>query len=169
MTEYEFDQFVISQSNRLFGFCFKIVGNSDDAKDILQDIFTVLWQRRDKVADIQNVSAFVTTMARNKCIDYIRKNQAMAKQRNAMELNPEPEATGGDNEEEKLALVHFAMKELPLLQQQVLLMRDFQGLEFVAIAEELNLSQENVRMTLSRARKKVKEIIVGSNLLNRLL
>ncbi len=169
MTEYEFDQFVISQSNRLFGFCFKIVGNSDDAKDILQDIFTVLWQRRNKVADIQNVSAFVTTMARNKCIDYIRKNQAMAKQRNAMELNPEPEATGGDNEEEKLALVHFAMKELPLLQQQVLLMRDFQGLEFVAIAEELNLSQENVRMTLSRARKKVKEIIVGSNLLNRLL
>ncbi len=169
MTEYEFDQFVISQSNRLFGFCFKIVGNSDDAKDILQDIFTVLWQRRDKVADIQNVSAFVTTMARNKCIDFIRKNQAMAKQRNAMELNPEPEATGGDNEEEKLALVHFAMKELPLLQQQVLLMRDFQGLEFVAIAEELNLSQENVRMTLSRARKKVKEIIVGSNLLNRLL
>ncbi len=169
MTEYEFDQFVISQSNRLFGFCFKIVGNSDDAKDILQDIFTVLWQRRDKVADIQNVSAFVTTMARNKCIDYIRKNQAMAKQRNAMELNAEPEATGGDNEEEKLALVHFAMKELPLLQQQVLLMRDFQGLEFVAIAEELNLSQENVRMTLSRARKKVKEIIVGSNLLNRLL
>lgn len=169
MTEYEFDQFVISQSNRLFGFCFKIVGNSDDAKDILQDIFTVLWQRRDKVADIQNVSAFVTTMARNKCIDYIRKNQAMAKQRNAIELNAEPEATGGDNEEEKLALVHFAMKELPLLQQQVLLMRDFQGLEFVAIAEELNLSQENVRMTLSRARKKVKEIIVGSNLLNRLL
>mgnify|MGYP001487089363 FL=1 len=169
MTEYEFDQFVISQSNRLFGFCFKIVGNSDDAKDILQDIFTVLWQRRDKVADIQNVSAFVTTMARNKCIDYIRKNQPMVKQRNAMELNAEPEATGGDNEEEKLALVHFAMKELPLLQQQVLLMRDFQGLEFVAIAEELNLSQENVRMTLSRARKKVKEIIVGSNLLNRLL
>ncbi len=169
MTEYEFDQFVISQSNRLFGFCFKIVGNSDDAKDILQDIFTVLWQRKDKVADIQNVSAFVTTMARNKCIDYIRKNQAMVKQRNAMELNAEPEATGGDNEEEKLALVHFAMKELPLLQQQVLLMRDFQGLEFVAIAEELNLSQENVRMTLSRARKKVKEIIVGSNLLNRLL
>jgi len=93
----------------------------------------------------------------------------MVKQRNAMELNLEPEATGGDNEEEKLALVHFAMKELPLLQQQVLLMRDFQGLEFVAIAEELNLSQENVRMTLSRARKKVKEIIVGSNLLNRLL
>ncbi|HQB77184.1 MAG TPA: sigma-70 family RNA polymerase sigma factor [Tenuifilaceae bacterium] len=169
MTEYEFDQFVISQSNRLFGFCFKIVGNSDDAKDILQDIFTVLWQRRDKVADIQNVSAFVTTMARNKCIDYIRKNQPMVKQRNAMELNAEPEATGGDNEEEKLALVHFAMKELPLLQQQVLLMRDFQGLEFVAIAEELNLSQENVRMTLSRARKKVKEIIVGSNLLNRIL
>ncbi|MDX9853496.1 MAG: sigma-70 family RNA polymerase sigma factor [Tenuifilaceae bacterium] len=169
MTEYEFDQFVISQSNRLFGFCFKIVGNSDDAKDILQDIFTVLWQRRDKVADIQNVSAFVTTMARNKCIDYIRKNQAMAKQRNAMELNAEPEATGGDNEEERLALVHFAMKELPLLQQQVLLMRDFQGLEFVAIAEELNLSQENVRMTLSRARKKVKKIIIGSNLLNRLL
>lgn len=169
MTEYEFDQFVISQSNRLFGFCFKMVGNSDDAKDILQDIFTVLWQRRDKVTDIQNVSAFVTTMARNKCIDYIRKNQAMAKQRNAMKLNAVPEATGGDNEEEKLALVHFAMKELPLLQQQVLLMRDFQGLEFVAIAEELNLSQENVRMTLSRARKKVKEIIVGSNLLNRLL
>ena len=157
MTEYEFDLFVTTQSDRLFGFCYKIMGNADDAKDALQDVFSILWQKRDTLQEIQNLAAFVTTMARNKCIDQLRSRQVKLKQQGLMDEISEADSSFDESTEERMGLIQLA------LQQQVLLIRDFQGMEYAAIAQELQMSQDNVRMTLSRVRKRIKEIIVATN------
>ncbi|MBN1988636.1 MAG: sigma-70 family RNA polymerase sigma factor [Bacteroidales bacterium] len=163
MTEYEFDLFVTTQSDRLFGFCYKIMGNADDAKDALQDVFSILWQKRDTLHEIHNLAAFVTTMARNKCIDQLRSRQTKLKQQGLMDEISEADSSFDESTEERMGLIQLALKTLPAQQQQVLLMRDFQGMEYAAIAQELQMSQDNVRMTLSRVRKRIKEIIVATN------
>ena len=62
----------------------------------------------------------------------------------------------------RVELVRRAINKLPELQQKVFIMRDFEEKEYEEIAQELNITQENIRVMLSRARKRVRELIVGN-------
>jgi RNA polymerase sigma-70 factor (ECF subfamily) len=63
------------------------------------------------------------------------------------------------DEDERLLLVENALRKLPELQQKVFNLRDIERLEFEDIANELDTSPEHVRVLLSRARKRIKQII----------
>ena len=67
------EQTVADERNRLFNFIKKRVSDTNDAEDILQDVFYQLWQGYDTIESIEKVTSWMFRVARNKIIDRYRK------------------------------------------------------------------------------------------------
>jgi len=151
-------------SGKFYGYSYKILGNREEARDAVQDLYLKLWSIRNSFSNINSIEAFATTIIRNLCIDRLKKIKSVTLQsdtykehrlcsENASDDNYE------DNIQARVNLVRDAMKKLPEIQQKVFVMRDFEEKEFEEISLELNLSLENSRVILSRARKRIRELI----------
>jgi RNA polymerase sigma factor, sigma-70 family len=99
------------------------------------------------------------TVARNLAIDRSQKMDAKN-----LELTPEMEqatdASGPYNllvQTERLELIHRLINKLPEKQRTALQLRDIEGKNYKEIAKVMGLTEEQVKVTLFRARQKVKE------------
>jgi len=150
-------------SSKFYGYSYKILGDKEEAKDVVQDLYIKLWSRRHDLKQINSIEAFATTIIRNLCIDRLKKIKVTVQHtENYVELSSNEvlyQEDEGDEVEIKVKLVRNAIKLLPEIQQKVFLMRDFEEKEFEEISLELGLTAENIRVILSRARKRVREII----------
>ena len=115
-----------------------------------------LWVRRHKIEQHPNVKGLVFSVARNYCVDVLRK-----KRREIQDTSLHHGILKSDCEQEPLEwkelnlLIRRILKNLPERQREVLMMRDLDGYEFTEIAAATKLKVEHVRVLLSRARKQV--------------
>ncbi|MHC1704631.1 MAG: RNA polymerase sigma factor [Tenuifilaceae bacterium] len=168
MNEHEFTRTVMVYSSKFYGYSYKILGNQEEARDVVQDLYIKLWSMRSNLSNINNIEAFATTIIRNLCIDRLKRikrgilhSEHYGKQITHYELNSFESSF--NDQEFKLELIRGAIKKLPDIQKKVFIMRDFEENEFDFIALELGLTSENVRVILSRARMKIRELIEKSN------
>jgi RNA polymerase sigma factor (sigma-70 family) len=152
-------QVITDYSKRLMGFIRKRVNNEADAEDILQDVF---YQFIGNTQPIDQMTAWLFTVARNKIIDRQRK-----KRPEALEdlFGEEGEECGlnwteflfdaSDNPEKDYLRTLFweelnnALNELPEEQRQVFILNELEGVPFKEIAERTG---ETVNTLLSRKR-----------------
>ena len=55
---------------KLVRFAREYVMSSEDAENIIQDVFLHLWEQREVLDELTNLNAWLFTMTKNKCIDY---------------------------------------------------------------------------------------------------
>lgn len=163
MNEQEFNQKVMVYSGKFYGYSYKILGDREEARDAVQDLYLKLWSLRYNLSNINSIEAFATTIIRNLCIDRLKKIKSITLQSDNYLLQSKSiEFSSEDIDDEikeKVELVRKAMNKLPEIQQKVFIMRDFEEKEFEEISLELNLMPENTRVILSRARKRIRELI----------
>jgi len=167
MNEQEFSQKVMVYSGKFYRYSYKILGNKDDAHDTVQDLYVKLWTLRKNLNSISNIEAFATTIVRNLCIDRLKKIKSTVLDSDCL-VKLSVVTEGNNNEDDleevdvKIDLVRGSLKKLPEMQQKIFLMRDFEEKEYDTISNELGISEENLRVMLSRARKKIRELIETS-------
>ncbi len=154
-------------SGKFYRYSYKILGNKDDAHDTVQDLYVKLWTIRKNLNSISNIEAFATTIVRNLCIDRLKKIKSTVYDSDCLvklSLVIESNNNEVDTEEVdvKIDLVRKVLKKLPEMQQKIFLMRDFEEKEYNTISNELGISEENLRVMLSRTRKKIRELIETS-------
>lgn len=153
-------QVITDYSKRLMGFIRKRVSNEADAEDILQDVF---YQFIGNTQPIEQMTAWMFTVARNKIIDRQRKKRPEALE----DLFGDEEGEEGglnwteflfdasDNPEKDYLRNLFweelnnALNELPEEQKQVFILNELEGVPFKEIAEKTG---ETVNTLLSRKR-----------------
>ncbi len=167
MNEQEFNHRVMVYSGKFYGYSFKILGDKEEARDVVQELYLKLWSMRSTLSNINSIEAYSTTIIRNLCVDRLKKIKGISLQVDSYlnyDKNDDTDADKVHEEtvQEKIEMVRKAMKQLPDIQQKVFIMRDFEEKEFEEISEELSLSAENVRVILSRARKRIREVIESS-------
>lgn len=167
MNEQEFNHRVMVYSGKFYGYSFKILGDKEEARDVVQELYLKLWSMRGALSKIKSIEAYSTTIIRNLCVDRLKKIKGISLQVDGYLNYGKNDDADADKEheetvQEKVEMVRKAMKELPDIQQKVFIMRDFEEKEFDEISEELSLSAENVRVILSRARKRIREVIESS-------
>ena len=74
----DFKTDVLPISNKLLRFGLQILQNDEEAKDVLQDIFLKLWQKRDELSAVENLEAFAMRMMRNRCLVVIRNRRTVS-------------------------------------------------------------------------------------------
>ena len=156
MNETDFKRNVFSLSERLFPMVTRMLGNSANAEDAIQDIMMKLWEKRDKLGQHPNIKGLVFLTARNYCIDILRKKRLNVEDA-SLQLEGLTSQYGQEQSEwkELNRIIKKILKDLPAQQREVLMMRDLDGYEFVEIAAATQLKVEHVRVLLSRARKQV--------------
>ncbi len=142
-----------------------ILGNDDDAQDAIQEAFYKLWRRHSDVASRPEAERLSVTAVKNASIDLLRhRNSSRADQIDETTARETVDETPESDREELFKRVKTIIDlQLTERQRTVLTMRDMEDLSFKEIAERLGTSEENARMTLSRARKIVRTIYQNMN------
>ncbi|MDQ2621726.1 MAG: sigma-70 family RNA polymerase sigma factor, partial [Actinomycetota bacterium] len=148
-----FDIIVDRYQARLLGFCRQMVGSTEDAEDVLQEVFVnahkaILADNREI-----NLRPWLYRIARNRSLNHLRKPKAVAQE--SMDLVPMT-AEGGTaekvhNREEFRQLLQDVTK-LPETQRAALLLREIDALSYEEIAEAMDTTVPSVKSLLVRAR-----------------
>jgi len=162
MLAKDFKTDVLPISNKLLRFANQILQNEEEAKDVLQDVFLKLWQKRDDLEKIDNLEAFAFRMTRNRCLDMIRSRRTISLESVKKVNFAEDESSDTDHLDmaNSVELVKRIISELPDLQRTIIHLRDIDQLEFEEIVDATQMNVNAIRVNLSRARKKVRDEIL---------
>ena len=157
MKRHDYNIAVSTHSGKLYGFALKFLRNSEDAQDIVQDVFEKLWINRKKV-EVEKAKAWMFTTAHNAMINHVMKKQRMVLPGD--ELIPEKAKTERSVFESS-QVVDRAVSILPPVQKSIILLRDLEGYTYEEIGDILQLSPSQVKVYLFRARNKIKKQLKG--------
>lgn len=132
--------------------------NDDEAADAVHDAVLKIFERRNQLKDVPNVKQFCLSVVRNTCLNIIRDRKASIEIDKVTDLNlNENEDVYNIIEFKDLSdYVAKLIERLPVDQKRVFQLSAFGGFSNAEIAELLGITQGNVRVILSRARKKIK-------------
>lgn len=158
MRQSEFINIVMPFKDKLFRMAKRLLVSTEEAEDATQEILMKLWTKNESFAKYKNVEAFAMTMTKNFCLDRLKSKQAGNLKlvhsnfgESGSGLQTQVEAKDSVNWVQKI------MEELPEQQKMVLQLRDVEEYDFDEISEMLGMQPTAVRVTLSRARKTVRE------------
>lgn len=165
MVARDFKEQVLPVSKKLLRFATHFLKDEDKAKDVVQDVFLKLWQKRASLAKIGNVEAFAMQMTKNRCIDFVRANKMVAMDAETdRTLKAETVDTlSGIELTESANQIKTLIAKLPDLQRTVMQLRDMEQLTYEEIADATGLNANAIRVNLSRARKKVRDGFLKMN------
>jgi RNA polymerase sigma-70 factor (ECF subfamily) len=158
MKHDQFKKKILPLTDRLFRLALGITGNRQDAEDVVQDTLFHVWQKRNDWEAIANLEAYCFRATRNNAINKIslKGNQ----QESIPDYYDIPEYRSNTQErleeKEQVAMLETYIRQLPEKQQSILHLRTVEELSYKQIAEILNLTEEQVKVNLFRARQKLK-------------
>ena len=159
MQEISFRNDILPLKDKLFRLALRITLDRAEAEDVVQDTMIRVWNKRDEWQQFESVEAYCLIVAKNLAIDRSQKKDAQN-----VELTPEmaEEAdTSGPYDRlvnnERMKIIHRLIDELPEKQRLIMQLLDIEGESYKDIAKVLQLTEEQVKVNLFRARQKVKQ------------
>ena len=170
------EQTVSRERNRLFNFIKKRVSDTNDAEDILQDVFYQLWQGYHTIESIEKITSWMFRVARNKIIDKYRKQKpdtfSNLEKFNVDEEAPmllsemisDDSASPDDVYTRELIWesIETVLIELPEKQREVFVWHELEGLSFRQMSEKtgdsLNTLLSRKRYAVNYLRKRLQNL-----------
>ncbi len=163
MQEISFRKDILPLKDKLFRLALRITQDRAEAEDIVQETLIRVWTKRDEWKQLDSIEAFCLTIAKNLAIDKSEKKDAQT-----LELTPQLEESteeGNPYEQlvnkERMALIRKLVNALPEKQKLIVQLRDIEGKNYKEIADVLNITEEQVKVNLFRARQKLKERFIN--------
>jgi RNA polymerase sigma-70 factor (ECF subfamily) len=160
MNRADFNDLVRQLNRNLYGYAFRILRNQEEAEDAVQEVFIKLWNLGRKLDEYNIIGALATTMIKNFCIDQLRKRKHFVREENDRQDyqntdNASPYELMESRESE--AILHHIIDQLPDIYKDVIRLREIEGLSYEEIADKTEQNINTLRVTLSRARKMIRE------------
>jgi RNA polymerase sigma factor (sigma-70 family) len=165
MVDSDFKLKVLPVSKKVLRFAIHFLKDEDEARDVVQDVFLKLWQKKEELDHVENMEAFAMRMTRNRCLDIIRGNRTVPidaetdrqLKQQSIDVHSKIELSEAANQ------VKLLIGRLPEIQRNVIQLRDVEQLDYEEIAEITGLQVNAIRVNLSRARKKVRDEYLKMN------
>jgi RNA polymerase sigma-70 factor, ECF subfamily len=154
---------------KIFNYCLRFLRNQADAEDVAGEVFLTLSVKKDSYQPQYKFSTWFYAVARNACIDRWRKRKRFVfmwfkKEKGGYDLWDIPDKRIGPAEasgrHETEHYVKKAISRLPLFQREVVILREYQLLSYAEIAGVLGVSEEKVKVSLFRARQRLKQYLL---------
>jgi RNA polymerase sigma factor (sigma-70 family) len=148
-----FETIVDRYQSRLLGFCRQMLSSTEDAEDVLQEVFVNAYKAM--LADEReiNLRPWLYRIARNRCLNYLRKPKADAQE--SMDMVPEVDAASTAemvHNREEFRQILSDVNKLPETQRSALLLREMDALSYEEIAAAMDTTVPSVKSLLVRAR-----------------
>lgn len=158
------NRFISDNLRRVFLLIYRMLGNVADAQDLTQEVFIKVLQRQDQLKDPAKAAHWLSRIATNTAIDYIRRNGRVSFCE--IEGLPEPIASPPAQSPEQLLLraerqemLETGLQVLTPRERAALLLRDVEGLPAEEVARQLNCSKATVRSHIANARVKFRRYL----------
>ena len=155
----EFNQLVNRLKDKMYRLALRVVNNQEEAEDVVQESLIKIWNKRDKLAEIDNPAAYCMTITRNMGIDKLRGRKMMTtdidEQYAIKAKSPDPERDLIAKDE--LSSVMKIVNSLPENHRTVIHLRDIEGYTYKEISEMTGFSIEKVKVYLHRARTRLRQ------------
>jgi RNA polymerase sigma-70 factor (family 1) len=161
MKSSEFKLLVMPYSSRLYRMAYRLMNSREEAEDIVQEVYVKLWTLRNELPNYNSVEALSIRITRNLCMDHLRRRKvnmdAMKDEHHQQASYPETPSESIEKKE-RAELVHKLIETLPEPQRSLVHLRHLEGKEYEEIAEMVNMNVNAIRVSISRARKQMREI-----------
>ena len=166
MKKISFQNDVLPLKNELYRLALRITLNHAEAEDVVQETMIKVWNRRDRWDELESIEAFCLTICRNIAIDKTKKaenqNQSLMDEHDAPDhsysSNPEEQTM----QQDRIALIRRLIDTLPEKQRSCMQLRDFEGKSYKEIAKILDVSEEQVKINIFRARQTIKQKFIDT-------
>lgn len=156
-----FHQHIMPVRNKLYRFALRITGSVHEAEDVVQDVLTKAWkvsEEPEAAAQIRNWEAWCMTLTHHRSLDRNR----FRKIRRTTDLDAAPETASeqhsiGFEQQDVLDQVRKMMQQLPEKHRLVMHLRDIEEMTYEEIAQTLDITLDQVKTNLHRARKAIRE------------
>jgi RNA polymerase sigma-70 factor (ECF subfamily) len=158
MNQSDFLKVVLPFKDKVFRLSKRLLTSTEEAEDATQELLFKLWKNRDKIASYKNTEAFAMTMTKNYCYDRLKSKQAS--NLTLIHSDYKEKETSLENKLEyidSVDRVHLLINNLPDQQKLIIQLRDIEQYDFEEICEMVNMKPTAVRVSLSRARKTIRE------------
>jgi len=135
--------------------------NEFAAKDLVQDVAIKVWEKRSDWEQVENFPAWCMRIARNRCLDLLKKEKRMVLgisanyNAKANNLNPQEALEWKDSDHQIRKLIN----RLDEPQRTVMMLREMEYNTYKEIADVMNMSMEQVKVNIYRARQKLKKLL----------
>lgn len=132
-----------------------LLGDEQEAADVVQDCFVTLWNDRDKLRRVASREAWCITLVKRRCVDILRHRRPTEDVDSLTEMaNTEVE------DDSRIQLALNLIHQLPERQAQAVNLRHFEAADTATIAHTMKISEGNVYTLLSRAYSSLKQMIL---------
>ena len=148
-------------SQKLAHFAFYYLNDREATKDVVQDVFAIIWEDREKFADVSNLSSWLFTVTKNQCLKKVEHLKVKQKHRDNLKYRQlqvvHSSLTALDTSpvlfSEINTIVSQTLEKLSPVARQVFELSRFENRKNREIAEELNISQKTVEAHITAALK----------------
>jgi len=167
-----YEELVFRHRDKIYARAFSMLRNEDEAMDLSQEAWVKGWQRLKQFKRDASFTTWMTRIVINLCLDHLRK-----KQRQATDSLEKIEEDGGGIErrmevelfnptermerEELREQIDLAMEKLSYEHRTVLLLHEFEGLEYKEIAKAMHCSIGTVMSRLFYARRRLGNLLIS--------
>lgn len=148
---------------KMFAFAKNYVPANEDAENIVQDVFLVLWERKEEIEVSFTLTTYLFTLVKNRCLNFLRHKlieeeyNSQVKEELGFKLYAlEAFDYSYQSEEELQEIIRHALDTLPERCREVFIKSRIEGLKYKEISDELGISVNTVENQMVTALKKLR-------------
>ncbi|ACT92867.1 RNA polymerase sigma factor [Dyadobacter fermentans] len=147
---------------RLYAHAFKMLGNAEDAQDVVQEVFISLWAKGAGVRLHTGLAGYLFTSVRNRVLNLIEQKTVYQHHIDGLAafLRENPAPAGDPDEEILFSLLEAEIENLPRKMKEVFELRRKGEMSYAEIADQLALSDHTVKKQISNAIKILRDRLV---------
>ncbi len=138
----------------------RIVKDSAETEDIVQDVFSTLWRIRASLTDVQDIKPYLFTIARNHAVRRVSHSKRLQDSLSSFMQFAQNEVYSLDKEmdnKELLSFIDMQIKDLPEKMREIFTLSRKNGLSNKEIAELLHISENTVKKQINNSIKRIRE------------
>ena len=156
------NRFVSENLRRIFIQIYRVVGNIADAQDLTQEVFIKALQRQDQLKDEQKAAHWLSKIATNTAIDFLRRHGRVAYcevdfDTRSHEESPEDMVLRSEHRD----YLEDGLRLLTARERAALVLRDVEGCSAEEVAQQMDCSKATVRSHIANARVKLRRYMAG--------
>ena len=160
MSGKEFEALFKKHFKGLSFFALEYVKDHDQAREIVQEAFAALWERRGTIRPGWSPGSYMATSVKNRCLNHLRDNKKFDHSILEFEGLDRQEDFRADDplvSGELQVKIEHAIASLPEKCREIFILNRYEHKKYNRIAEELNISVKTVEAQMTKALKVMRE------------
>ncbi|WP_300603701.1 RNA polymerase sigma factor [Niabella sp.] len=156
-----FTQIFKRYREQVFRFSFTLTKSRETAEDLVQEVFSKLWERRDQIDTLQSFQGYIKRITYNHVMSFFRKVKLEKELQQELYINTRLLGLEQQHAEafntESIRFYNMLVAQLPAQRKKAYLLSRDEGLSYEAIAGAMGISKNTVRNHIAEALQFIRE------------